>query len=205
MRSGDLLYLGKLYGKWSDMLDAGITAARSADGGRTWKVMGQVPFYPKTVGDNYHEPHAVELPSGKLIGAIRVENGGGVDLERDAGVRGGMSIMMTESGDGGLTWSAPSPLNFHGGPPHLLRHSSGVLVLTYGYRQPAGGQRVAFSRDDGATWEHDWIIRDDSPDWDLGYPSTVEMGDGSLFTVCYQKAAAGEKCSLLWSRWRMPV
>jgi sialidase-1 len=204
LRNGDLLYLGKPYGTWTDMGNAIITAARSQDGGRTWRTLGRVPLYPKTVGDNYHEPHVVELPSGKLIGAIRMENGGGVDLERDAGIRGGMSIMMTDSDDGGLTWSDPRPLNFHGGPPHLLRHSSGVLVLTYGYRLAPFGQRVAFSRDDGATWDHDWIIRDDGPDGDLGYPSTVELADGSLFTVCYQKAAAGEKCSLLWSKWRLP-
>ena len=62
----------------------------------------------------------------------------------------------------------------------------------------------AFSQDGGATWDHDWIIRDDGPDGDLGYPSTVELADGGLFTVYYQKARAGEKCSLLWSRWRLP-
>ena len=62
---------------------------------------------------------------------------------------------------------------------------------------------VAVSND-GVTWEHDWVIRDDGPDGDLGYPSTIELADGRLFTVCYQKAAAGEKCSLLWSRWQLP-
>ena len=115
------------------------------------------------------------------------------------------SLMQTESDDGGRTWTTARPLGFHGSPPHLLRHSTGVLVLTYGYRQAPFGQRVAFSRDDGATWEHDWIVREDGPDGDLGYPATVELADGSLFTVCYQKAAAGEKCSLLWSRWTLPA
>ncbi len=80
-----------------------------------------------------------------------------------------------------------------------------MLILTYGYRQAPFGQRVALSRDDGMTWDHDWIFRDDGLDDDLGYPSTVELGDGSLVSVYYQKAAAGEKCSLLWSRWRLPV
>lgn len=204
LHSGDLLYLGKPFGTIDDLLNASITAARSADGGSTWQILGQVPMFPKTVGANYHEAHVVELPSGKLIGAIRAENGGGVDLDKDAGVKGVCSIMMTDSADGGRTWSQAKPLNFHGSPPHLLRHSSGILVMTYGYRQAPYGQRVAFSRDDGATWEHDWIVRDDGPDWDLGYPSTAELGDGSLFTVCYQKSAAGEKPSLLWSRWQLP-
>ncbi len=202
LKSGDLLYLGKLYGKWSDMLDAGITAARSRDGGHTWEVLGQVPAFPGTDSSNYHEPHVIELPSGRLIGVIRIEDSGRARTG-DAGVPS-FSLMQTESDDGGRTWTTARPLGFHGSPPHLLRHSSGVLVCSYGYRQSPCGQRVAFSRDDGATWEHDWIVRDDGPDGDLGYPSTVELADGSLFTVCYQKAAAGEKCSLLWSRWRLP-
>ena len=67
------------------------------------------------------------------------------------------------------------------------------------------GQRVSLSRDDGKTWEHDFIIRDDGPHFDLGYPSTVELPGGELFTVYYQKTAADEKCSLLWSRWSLPT
>jgi len=202
LRAGELLYLGKPYGAWTDMDLASIAAARSADGGRTWQILGQVPVAPGTDPANYHEPHVVELPSGKLLGMIRIENHAGRDL-KDAGIPS-FSLMQTESADGGRTWSIAKPLGFHGSPPHLLRHSSGTLVLTYGYRQAPFGQRVALSRDDGATWDHDWIIRADGPDGDLGYPSTVELGDGSLFTVCYQKAAAGEKCSLLWSRWQLP-
>ena len=63
---------------------------------------------------------------------------------------------------------------------------------------------MALSRDDGATWDHDWIIRDDGPDGDLGYPASVELDDGSLFTVYYQKVPGDAKCSLLCSRWTLP-
>ena len=106
--------------------------------------------------------------------------------------------------DGGLTWSLLTSFGIYGSPPHLLKHSSGPLVCTYGYRREPHGQRVAISRDNGASWDADWILRGDGPDWDLGYPCTTEMADGSLFSVYYQKAAAGEPCSLLWSRWRLP-
>ena len=203
LRSGDLLYLGKPYGTWDDMHNAMITAVRSADGGRTWQGLGTVPVCEKTDPANYHEPHVIELPSGRLLGIIRIEDHEGKTLE-NAGIPS-FSMMQTESDDSGRTWSKAKPLGFHGSPPHLLRHTSGTLVLTYGYRTDACGQRVAFSRDDGATWEHDWIIRDDGPDADLGYPSTVELADGSLYTVCYQKAASNENCSLLWSRWQLPA
>ena len=202
LRSGELLYLGKPFGNWEDMTRAGISAARSSDGGRSWRMLGEVPVHARTGPVHYHEPHVVELPSGRLLGMIRLENHEEQELKA-AGIPH-FSLMQTQSDDGGRTWTAARPLGFHGSPPHLLRHSSGVLVLTYGYRQKPFGQRVALSRDDGATWDHDWIVRDDGPDHDLGYPSTVELGDGSLFTVCYQKAAAEEKCSLLWSRWRLP-
>jgi hypothetical protein len=98
----------------------------------------------------------------------------------------------------------PRPLNFHGAPPHLIQHSSGALVMIYGYRLVGFGQRVALSYDEGASWEYDWILRDDGPDWDLGYPSTVEMADGSLFSVYYQKMPGDHRPSLLYSRWQLP-
>lgn len=202
LQNGDLLYLGKDF--WSpDGQNVGrIAAARSADGGRSWQVVGTVPVCDKTDPANYHEPHAVELPSGRLIGMIRIQDHSGKSLT-PAGIPT-FSLMQTESDDGGRTWTSARPLGFHGSPPHLLRHSSGTLVLTYGYRLEPFGQRVAISRDDGATWEHDLILRDDGPNGDLGYPATVELGDGSLFTVYYQKVTADEKCSLLWSRWELP-
>ncbi len=202
LRAGGLLYLGKRYQTWDDMGASAITAARSADGGHTWETLGTVPVHPGTDPANYHEPHLVELPSGRLVAMIRIENHSGKELAT-SGIPS-FSLMQSESDDGGHTWSVARPLGFHGSPPHLLRHSSGALVLTHGFRQAPYGQRVAFSRDDGATWDHGWIIRDDGPDGDLGYPSTVELADGRLFTVCYQKVAAGEKCSLLWSQWRLP-
>ena len=202
LRSGSLLYLGKRYRTWDDMGSSLVTAAQSTDGGQTWTELGAVPVHLGTIPENYYEPHAVELPSGRLLGLIRIENAAGQELKA-SGIPS-FSLMQTESDDGGRTWSTARPLGFHGSPPHLLRHSSGLLVLTYGYRQAPFGQRCAFSRDEGAHWEHDWIIRDDGPDGDLGYPSTVELGDGSLFTVCYQKVPGDPKCSLLWSRWKLP-
>ncbi len=66
-------------------------------------------------------------------------------------------------------------------------HSSGALLCTYGYRKHPYGQRAMMSRDGG-------------PDSDLGYPSSVELADGSVFTVYYQKERAGGQCALLWTR-----
>ena len=201
LRDGDLLYFGNRFVVDRDELDnSGIRAARSTDNGRTWTELGEVPQFPHTESPSYTEPHVVELPSGKLIGMIRI---GG----HDAGKSGVMdfSIMQTESEDGGKSWTVPQPLNFHGSPPHIMRHSSGALILSYGYRLVPFGQRVAISNDDGATWESNWILRDDGPDWGLGYPTTVEMPDGSLFSVYYQKVGDDHRNSLQWTRWTLPV
>ena len=114
-------------------------------------------------------------------------------------------MVQTESGDGGQTWTPAHPLGFHGSPPHLLRHSTGAIVGVYGYRLAPFGQRAMISRDGGRNWTTDLVLRDDGPDADLGYPSSVELDDGSILTVYYQKrASAQEKCSLLWTRWRLP-
>ena len=199
LRDGDLLYLGKRYVVNRAELDGGpVLSARSSDNGRTWREQGHVPTFPNMEAGRYTEPHVVELPSGKLLGLVRVDG----ELGK-AGVLS-FSMLQTESVDGGETWGMPVPLNFHGAPPHLLRHSSGALILVYGYRLVGFGQRVAFSYDEGVTWEADWIVRDDGFDWDLGYPSTVELADGSLFSVYYQKVQGNHKASLLWSRWQLP-
>jgi hypothetical protein len=203
LRDGRLLYLGRPMGAGVDMHKETVEAWQSADSGRTWQLLCKVPAAEGAGVANNEEAHVLELPDGRLIGMIRFEVRGKDDPALKAGHEH-FRVYQTDSTDGGRTWSVPRCLGFHGSPPHILRHSSGVLVLTYGYRQKPYGQRVAFSRDNGATWDHDWIIRDDGPNGDLGYPSTVELADGSLFTVCYQKAAKGEKCSLLWSRWTLP-
>lgn len=199
LKNGDIFFLGKEMHRTFSSKDPGeISAYKSSDGGNTWTKLGDVPSTPEMPSRYFCEPHVVELPSGKLVGAIRLE------LREQVGDAFNFSMLMTESVDGGETWSEGKALGFHGSPPHLLHHSSGKLILTYGYRLEPYGQRVAVSCDEGATWEHNWILRDDGPTSDLGYPSTVELPDGSLYSIYYQQLNAGEQCSLLYSHWKLP-
>jgi len=200
LASGELLYLGKAGFGAGDQEHGEIMACRSADGGRTWSKLGCVPTYDGTAVANYHEPHVVELDGGRLVGMIRFEPRG----EDDPAASHHFHMFQTTSDDGGATWTAARPTGVYGSPPHLLRHSSGAIVCVYGYRREPYGQRMMISRDGGESWDADWVVRDDGPDWDLGYPASVEMPDGSVLTVYYQKRRAGEKPSLLWSRWALP-
>ena len=95
-------------------------------------------------------------------------------------------------------------MGFHGSPPHLLQHSSGAVLCTYGYRKGHYGQRAMISRDGGQSWEYDLILRDDGPGRDLGYPSNVELADGSVFTVYYQQERVGRLASCLLIPQKVP-
>jgi len=198
LSSGQLLYLGKACPVQNH--DLPVICATTNDG-RCWETIGQVPSGKGTENGNYFEPHVVVLASGKLLGLIRVER-----LKEEQLQAGfiNFSLFQTESTDGGRNWTVPKPTGVYGSPPHLILHSSGKIICVYGYRRPPYGQRAMFSSDGGKTWDADWIIRDDGPDHDLGYPSSVEMPDGSIFTVYYQKVRAEEKCSLLYTRWNLP-
>ena len=200
LAGGDLLYLGKAGFGAGDQQSGDAVACRSSDGGRTWAELGHVPIHDGTKRDNYHEPHVAELADGRLIGMIRFEGRGQDDPASDYNFH----LFQTASDDGGRTWTRARPTGVYGSPPHLLRHSSGAILCAYGYRRPPYGQRVMISHDAGESWRSDWILRDDGPDGDLGYPASVEMPDGSVLTVYYQKYRPGEKCSLLWTRWSLP-
>jgi hypothetical protein len=210
LRNGDLLYLGTRWTQPPNGDGSAIAAARSRDGGRTWAEIGSVKNTPASTTVEYCEPHVVELPSGKLIGLIRY----GYQTDKfyddysnpkifDQSEYMNFSMWQTDSLDGGRTWSDARPTNVRGLPPHLLRHSSGALICTYGHRHEPWSHRVMISRDEGRTWDAGYTVRH-ALDGDIGYGSTIELSGGRLFSVYYQKLAKGEKNALLWSRWELP-
>ena len=206
--NGDLVYLGKTVAsdEIGKVMNAGsIGLIRSSDGGLSWAAQGYVPLPDGLDVECFHEPHVVELGDGRLLGLVRYDPNHHDYHNRQPG-QTDFQMCQALSDDGGKTWSTAEVMDFHGSPPHLLRHSSGVLVTTYGYREKPYGIRAMLSQDDGETWRYDNILRDDGPHPDLGYPSSVELGDGSILTVYYQRPRTVEdKCALLWSRWRLPA
>jgi len=111
--------------------------------------------------------------------------------------------LQTESADGGSTWSVPHSIGVWGLPSHLLRLRNGRLLMSYGHRRPPFGNQARISADHGRTWSEAMIISGDGAGGDLGYPSTVELADGSLLTVWYEKLKESPHAALRQARWRI--
>lgn len=146
------------------------------------------------------EPYAIELDDGTILAHIRVQC---YPIHV-------FTLYQSKSTDGGKTWTKPRQILTRegGAPAHILQHSSGLLVCTYGYRgeplrTPPFGIKVMFSQDNGETWSKSEDIYTNKVSLDLGYPSTVELKDGSLLTVFYAHLAPDEPAVILQQKWRL--
>ena len=198
LKNGGLIYIGnpKTYDE-EKPLHRNINLLEiwfSPDGG-TWEKYGEINNIHE--GSMYCEPHIAELPDATLLGTIRVQ--GEVDGKRV------FCVYQTESTDGGHTWTEPRQIVEAGSPPHVLVHSSGKLVLVYGYRLEPYGERAKISTDNGKTWGEELILRDDGPSGDLGYPASIELKDGRIFTLYYQKQSAQSMSEIMYSIWEIPT
>ena len=192
LKNGKLLYVGKEFHSEREGGKGDILCYESSDGGETWEYTSTVKDTAGLPGYIYTEPHAVELPSGRILCGIRVQEGDGI------------TIHICHSDDGGLSWSESIPLRNCGAPPHFMLHSSGAVILSYGRRKAPFGQRVLISYDGGETFTKEVELRGDATHGDLGYPATVELDDGSLITVYYQSAKNDDPFrSLLYTKWRL--
>ncbi|WP_018628704.1 sialidase family protein [Niabella aurantiaca] len=188
LKSGDLLYAGT--GKYKSM--GPVLIEKSTDDGRTWKVIGSIPL-PENA-KSISEPHVIECSSGKLLAMIRNES---------KAFHSG-HLLQSESHDGGKTWTLAKETGIWGYPPHLTRLKNNVLLLTYGHRKPSYSQRACLSYDEGKTWDiENEVILTGSPNGDMGYPSTVQLMDGSLLTVYYQSPGNGQPTNILSTHWRL--
>ena len=180
LSDGRLLYAGKIF--WygdSGNRKGRIGVCESTDDGQSWRWLAEIPRRAGDNFDGYHELHAVETTTGRLIVHIRNHN--------QPNYR---ETLQSESTDGGKTWSKPHTIGVWGLPSHLLRLKDGRLLMSYGYRRPPWGNQARVSEDQGRTWSSPITISDDGPSNDLGYPSTVELSDGSLLTVWYEVMAS---------------
>jgi len=183
---------------------AGVYAhvLRSNDGGRTWPEKNIVAI-------DGAEVHLLELPSGKLLAAIRkqrntrlpgdpaditvVMRANGYDPEYtgyeepiEEGTAFVKSVFVSESTDGGRTWVNERRVTGYeqcSGELTLLADGE-TLVLQYDYRYDDrfahAGVRAKVSYDIGETWEPEEYILGEGEN----YPGSIATEDGGLITVC---------------------
>lgn len=188
LSNGHLLYAGKRL--WTEKKEMGV--CRSTDDGRSWQWLAPITARDGDSVRDYHELHAVEASDGKLIVHIRNHN--------KANHR---EILQAESTDGGESWSSPHPIGVWGLPSFLTKLRDGRLLMSYGYRRAPFGNQARVSTDHGATWSDPISISDDGVGSDLGYPSTVELDDGNLLTVWYERLSGNPHAVLRQARWSL--
>lgn len=189
LKDGRLLYVGKQL--WTKERKIGVS--ESKDDGLTWQWLADIPTRKgDTVLNGYHELHAIEADNGTIIAQIRNHNPTNAD-----------ETLQTESTDGGKTWSEPHAIGVWGLPSHLLKLRDGRLLMSYGYRRAPFGNQARISTDHGKTWGEPITISDDGNGGDLGYPSTVELDDGTLLTVWYEAMKGNEHAVLRQARWKL--
>ena len=141
----------------------------SRDDGRTWGdgvVLGP---------DDYNETSVLRLRADRWLAASRTYGDGHLDL--------------FVSQDEGRTWKNAGPLTLPSQhPAHLMRLADGRILLTYGIREK-GHQGVGrrLSDDEGKTWKAPTRIVNLVESTDGGYPSTIQLPDGTLVTAYYSK------------------
>ena len=141
----------------------------SSDDGKTWN-------YKATIQEgNSAETTPLVLPSGRLFAAARTMEGQRLELH--------------SSDDQGTTWNFEERLSMDSQVPgHLLKLQDGRLLVSYGLRNKGlCGVAVRLSSDEGKTWGGTRVIVNYGDSWDGGYPSSVQVSDGTIVTAYYCK------------------
>ena len=209
LSDGSLFYVGRIFRSDDSAPKENVIRAYKISPNGEYELLGVIEDIE---GYGSWEPHAIELPSGRIIVHIRVQDENTAEC---------FTTYQCESDDGGRSFTKPHRLlPIKGGAPsHLYMHSSGMLIATYSYRMPPFGIRAMFSRDGGESWESgvelfvngmstdkegapiildpqtkvDFDPKNITADYDLGYPATVELKDGSLLTVFYAHEKGGDR------------
>lgn len=160
---------------------------RSKDKGRTW---GE----PVRMGAGFNETGITILTDGTVLAALRAGKG--------------QFLAVARSTDDGRTWTEPAPVTKdlqH--PGDLIQLKDGRIVLTYGERNAPRGIKALVSADNGKTWGQPIVLAADAPNIDCGYPSSVQLKDGSVATMFYQVADVQKAPETVSSRlviWKVP-
>ncbi len=151
----------------------------SEDDGKSWGFYSLIGEIPTGYSSTYPETTLALALSGRLIALIRLNNG---------------FHFQSISEDEGRTWTPwqETPMTSFGHRARLSTLKGGEILCSYGWRcrrvdglDDLGAIKLALSTDEGRSWpsENMRILRGDFLNWDIGYPVTIELPDGKLFTA----------------------
>ena len=143
---------------------------RSTDGGKSWQK-------PQIIMRNgCSEVAFVEIKANEILAVCRADG-----------------LFVMRSLDNGKSWDKPVRITGKGEhPASVIKLADGRLFMTYGHRNQPYGVKIAVSSDNGQSWkkENTAFVSYDSASMDCGYPSAVQLADGSVAIICY---AVGSK------------
>ena len=187
LNDGTVLWVGNVYETYNQIEAHSI----NTETGET-SFRGKIPLDTSSP-INFNEPHIIQLPDGKIICHIRAED------DKDTY----FSLYQSVSYDNGRTWSELRQIisDTSGAPAHLFMHSSGILISTFSHREYPYGIRMICSQDGGESWSEEFTLYENLCSDDLGYPSTVELEDGSMITVFYARETEDPPCVIMQQKW----
>jgi hypothetical protein len=167
----------------------GALAGLSRDNGTTWKT-ARVPDAEGFVGDEWD---VLEVAKGHVVGILRNSH-----PKTDG------TFWMTESKDGGQTWSAPKQTNVrsqrHPSPAQLTRQGQ-TPTLVYADRRMVSVSAVKPAADSLLRWDLGKRLpcyrynADESPIRDGSYPVSVAVGPRERLIVDYEIRKESQRIS----------
>lgn len=152
----------------------------SEDGGRTWGS-------EQPTADDVSESFILRRPDGEWLAVCRTR----CQDRMDGALPHGSGETLIRSRDNGRTWSEPKLISPQGQEnAHLLELADGRLLCSFTSRIPGlFGVVLRMSENGGDTWSLPVVlISCPARDWrktDCGYPSSVQLDDGSFVTAYY--------------------
>ncbi|WP_029006954.1 exo-alpha-sialidase [Azospirillum halopraeferens] len=146
----------------------------SADRGDTWTYRSLIAMDRSPAGAGFCESALLSVADGRLLAFHRTT---GLDDR----------LAISASRDLGRTWEPWRVHEVVGHPYDACPLADGRLLLAYGYRHRPFGVRARLwnpVREDPAA-AAEFIVRDDSPSADTGYPWAVALPDGRALVVYY--------------------
>lgn len=171
--------------------DTGYVIA-SKDDGATWEIQSAIGNPEVNETDLFHAGGNRWLAAARNLGTL---NG-----------RGAHSIDLWISDDNAQTWRNHTRLTQpRQHPGDLLRLADGRILVTYGDRRgPDFGVNAMVSRDDGLMWSPEIRLAGGLRSSDSGYPSSVQLPDGTIVTAYYARGSdLYEGYQLAAVRWRL--